>query len=82
MREVKSLDGDAPDLSGAPALDDWKVVCDGENAFLVGVVSGHPRIQDGRMTRTSLLVAMNRGKTWARTLSRFYRLYAPADDAG
>ncbi|PZQ19259.1 MAG: hypothetical protein DI565_02475 [Ancylobacter novellus] len=82
LREIEALGGGAPDLADAPALDHWRLVRDEESAFLIGIVTGHPRIADGRLTRTSQLVAMNRGRTWARTLSRFYRLYAPADDAG
>lgn len=42
--------------------------------MLQGVVSGHPHIKDGALVATSPLVVLAHDKTWARTLSRFYRL--------
>lgn len=61
------------DLEGAPLIDDWVVAGDAEPC-LIGRVTGHPTIRDGRLISTSLLLAISVQEGWARTLSRFYRL--------
>lgn len=65
------------DIAGAPVLDAWEygIV---PVRVLRGLVSGHPDIVDGRPARTSEVYLTDR-MTWARTLSRWYRLRAPAD---
>lgn len=42
---------------------------------LAGEVSGHPQLH-GSIT-TSALIVLDPGLTWARTMSRFYRLGSP-----
>jgi hypothetical protein len=42
----------------------------------MGYVSGHPRLAPGPIV-TSRLIALNRQDGWARTLSRWYRLFEP-----
>jgi hypothetical protein len=61
------------DLAGAPIIDLWKPAMRAGNA-LIGMVTGHPIIGDGRVTITSDLFAIDEHAGWARTWSRFYRL--------
>lgn len=66
----------AADLAGAPVLDGWD--CDVVAApILRGRVSGHPNIAENHGVRTSEVFLTDR-RTWARTLSRWYVLRAPA----
>lgn len=63
----------AADLSDAPVLREWGVMS--RSCFaLVGTVEGHPRIPDFRPAMTSEVFAIDKGKNWARTLNRYYRL--------
>ena len=68
-------------LAGAPLLSDWDFVetfATG-STVLVGSVTGHPILGSDRFCTTSVLVAINtREWSWARTLSRFYRLEKPS----
>jgi len=86
LNEARKLrDGHLPtedDLAGAPVLDDWSVSRllpesddDDDHYYLclVGVVSGHPRLPDGPV-RTSCLLVMDPANQWARTIGRYYRL--------
>lgn len=62
-----------------PLLDRWTV---GYRpvACLVGLSTGHPLLPgDGRQIATSDLMLMSQDRSWARTLSRWYRLGRPAD---
>jgi hypothetical protein len=62
----------------APFLDRWTV---GYRpvACLVGLSTGHPLLPgDGRQIATSDLMLMSQDRSWARTLSRWYRLGRPA----
>jgi hypothetical protein len=60
--------GDA-ELAGAPLLDDYSCMSDGENVFFLGHVTGHPRIPDGPCT-TSLVVAADRHmQSWIRAVN-------------
>ncbi|WP_447679771.1 DUF6634 family protein [Methylobacterium mesophilicum] len=67
------------DLAGAPVLDAWDygIV---PARVLIGTVTGHPDIADGRSARTSEVYLTDRS-TYARTLSRWYVLRAPAGAA-
>jgi hypothetical protein len=68
------------DLEAAPMIDQWSVRFDGDGRLfaLCGFIRSHPRIDDGRFATTSIIIAMDlRGLTWARTVSRFYRLGRP-----
>ncbi len=65
------------DLAEAPVLDAWRpdVVL---TRVLTGVAAGHPSVGDGRRIATSELWATD-GQTWARTLSRYWKLGSPAE---
>ncbi|GEO97870.1 hypothetical protein GCM10007887_01530 [Methylobacterium haplocladii] len=72
-------DYDAPtqiELDCAPRIEDWKSARR-EVRVVTGRVYGHPDIADGRPIVTSDLYASD-GTSWARTLSRYYRLGEPA----
>lgn len=80
LDDLGSLKGGSPGLDGAPSLSEWRVIRQDGYAFLTGTIEGHPRIRDGRFARTSILVALSSDRTWARTLSRYYRLLQSAAD--
>lgn len=65
--------GESPDLSDAPMIDAWGLAPAGDVVVLVGLVTGHPTIADGAIT-TSPVLSIADDRTWARTVSRFYRL--------
>ncbi len=72
-------DGHPPtpeELATAPVLDDW-VRTTRPVRILEGRSYGHPSIPSGRLVRTSEVYATD-GRTYARTLSRLYRLGTPA----
>ncbi|NBJ09422.1 hypothetical protein [Microvirga arsenatis] len=74
-------DGNPPtpeELATAPVLDDW-VRTTRPVRILEGRSYGHPSIPSGRLVRTSEVYATD-GRTYARTLSRLYRLGTPAQD--
>lgn len=64
------------DLRDAPVLEGWRIET-AKTRVLAGRVHGHPDFPAGRPVTTSDLYASD-GKAWARTLSRYYRLGAPA----
>jgi len=79
----RSLDlgvfGPAPaDLADAPILSSWIAIRDVEfgGAILVGTPAGHPTCV-GPLMRTSRLCGLDKGSTWARTATRWYRLANP-----
>lgn len=60
-----------------PMLEDWfpAIVPEKtEELALIGTVSGHPRLRDGRPIVTSNVVVLNVDAGLARTMSRWYRL--------
>lgn len=57
-----------------PVLESWGYSADGPVPLLVGVVSGHPKIPDGRTITTSPLFWIDERRRLARTRSRLYRL--------
>jgi len=68
--------GPSPDdLAAAPILNDWQAILMRSSCCLAGEVSGHPWL-NGSIT-TSALIVLDPGLTWARTMSRFYRLGTP-----
>ncbi len=68
--------GPSPDdLAAVPLLNDWQTILMRGSCCLAGEVSGHPRLQ-GSIT-TSALIVLDPDLTWARTMSRFYRLGSP-----
>ena len=72
------------ELADAPVLERWKPLMRAGDIALEGLVTGHPRLPGGEIV-TSPLVQLDRSLTWARTVSRYYRLGNPAghgDGAG
>jgi len=63
---------DPEELAQAPCLTGWALEA-GPNPCFIGVVTGHPRIPDGWI-HTSPVVWISADKTYARTVSRLYRL--------
>ena len=63
----------------APWLDRWTIAVR-PVPCLAGLSSGHPKLPgDNRLIGTSDLWLMANDWTWARTLSRWYRLGRPAE---
>ena len=67
------------DLKNAPTLSPWIAIRDPEygGAILVGMQTGHPTLR-GPLISTSRLCGIDASRTWARTVSRWYRLNDPA----
>lgn len=66
----------------APLLDRW-ILAKRTVPCLVGLSTGHPELAgENRPICTSDLWMLSRDHSWARTLSRWYRLGRPADRAG
>jgi hypothetical protein len=67
------------DLGDAPMLSSWIAIKDPQcgGAILVGLQTGHPFLK-GRLINTSRLCGIDPGQTWARTVTRWYRLYEQA----
>lgn len=67
----------AEELAAAPILDIWRpMLTQHRMAVLWGEVSGHPKLGRDLIT-TSRLVAIDRERGWARTVSRWYHLGTP-----
>lgn len=67
---------------GAPVLDRW-VVAMRTVPCLAGLSTGHPELAgENRLIGTSDLWLLSKDHTWARTLSRWYRLGRPAQNPG
>lgn len=63
----------------APILDRW-IIASTMVPCLAGLSTGHPRlIGENRLIGTSDLWLLSEDRSWARTLSRWYRLGRPAD---
>ncbi|WP_378950126.1 DUF6634 family protein [Mesorhizobium sp. ANAO-SY3R2] len=78
--------GDLPQvLAGgedAPILDRW-TLSHRPALCLAGLSTGHPRLAGvNRAIATSDVWLMSEDRTWARTLSRWYRLGRPAEQSG
>ncbi len=65
-------------LQNAPMLENWMPTLTAEGLHLVGQASDHP-IHGSRPVMTTQLWWADPEGTWARSLSRFYRLGHPAD---
>jgi hypothetical protein len=68
----------AEELANAPRLEQWHPALVGARLCLCGTVTGHPGLGTGPIT-TSMLMALSEDLTWARTVSRFYRLGRPLE---
>lgn len=66
----------AADLQTAPLLSGWALAEEPPFQRLVGVVSGHPTIENGWCT-TSVVLVIDPHRKWARTVSRLFRLGPP-----
>lgn len=66
----------------APILDRW-VFAMRTVPSLAGLSTGHPHlVGENRMIGTSDLWLLSTDHSWARTLSRWYRLGRPAENSG
>lgn len=78
VADMKALrDGSLPEeLAGVepPTLDRWAPAL-GHKLYLVGLSTGHPKlVGENRLISTSELMLVSEDHTYARTLSRWYRL--------
>lgn len=74
LRRIAADSGpSSADLRSAPLLDRWTIGFV-PAACLTGAVYGHPILGDKARVTTSQLVMLEPSKSWARTVSRFYRL--------
>jgi hypothetical protein len=65
-----------------PLLDHW-ILGNMLTPSLVGLATGHPALPGvNRAIATSPVLLMSDDMTWARTLSRWYRLGRPAERTG
>lgn len=66
----------------APVLDRW-VLSMRTVPCLAGLSTGHPKLAgENRLIGTSELWMLSKDRSWARTLSRWYRLGRPAQTPG
>lgn len=73
--EPQAMAGEGP----APILDRW-FLANRAVPCLIGLSTGHPTLVGAnRSIATSDVWLMSEEKTWARTLSRWYRLGRPAE---
>jgi Family of unknown function (DUF6634) len=78
----RGLRPEAMSVGEAPVLDRWVL---GQTIVpcLVGLSTGHPRLAgENRLIVTSDLWLLSEDRSWARTLSRWYRLGRPAARSG
>lgn len=64
---------DRAELALAPSFNAWQIRHDSRNLFLCGLVDSHLKF-DSALISSSPLIALSEDLTWARTVSRFYRL--------
>ncbi len=93
LRKLSCLVADMPAISNGvhpeeligaqtPLLDQW-ALARRPAPCLVGASTGHPKLVGcNRQIVTSDLWLRSGDLTWARTLSRWYRLGRPADEGG
>ena len=78
LRDLEAIrNGDGPSsaqLATAPLLSDWCLALAPDGLRLVGEVTGHPLLGTRTRVRTSPVYAVGPEFSFARTLSRFYRL--------
>jgi hypothetical protein len=79
------LEGAAPETivtHDPPLLDRW-ILGSALTPSLVGLSTGHPALPGtNRPIATSQVLLMSADMSWARTLSRWYRLGRPAERSG
>lgn len=69
-------------MTKAARIDDWAPLISrglrgGYVMTLVGKVSNHPAVADGKVTETSEICWLDRERRWARTRSRLWLLGEP-----
>ncbi len=79
LKDIRQSGGPSDaELANAPLLDNW-VPAKRLESCLSGNFDGHPIIRKGNFGITSQLWFVDSRFRFARTLSRYYRLGAPAD---
>lgn len=73
IRRVNAGEFDIQTIASAPVLEGYRTVI-GTAYALTGVVSGHPRLKDGKEIVTSQLFYANEELGICRTMNRWYRL--------
>lgn len=73
IRRVNAGAFDIRAVADAPLLEGYRVAI-GKAYALTGLVSGHPRLTDGKEVITSQLFYLNSEIGIARTMNRWYRL--------
>lgn len=73
IHRANAGDFDMIDMANTPLLEGYKAVI-GHAYALSGVVSGHPRLREGREIVTSQLFFLDSERGIARTMNRWYRL--------
>lgn len=81
LRRVESGEFGDIQIDKAPLLGNYRPVV-GQAFALKGIVSGHPRLADGRDIVTSQLFYLDEDRGLARTMNRWYRLYSSARSQG
>lgn len=77
LQRVEAGEFEKLPLAGAPLLENYRPVL-GNVFALSGIVTGHPRLRDGKEIVTSQLFYLNPELGIARTMSRWYRLSSGA----
>lgn len=73
IRRANAGEIEANAIANAPRLDSYRAVL-GRAYALSGIVSGHPRLADGREVVTSQLFFLDPDRGVARTINNWYRL--------
>jgi len=68
----------AEELAQAPLLENWTVALALSGPVLTGDVVNHPQLGSRKIATSPVWLLDPDSLAWARTLSRFYRLGAPA----
>ncbi|UYO55201.1 DUF6634 family protein [Rhodopseudomonas palustris] len=64
-------------IADAPIIDQYEFEQIPAFRILRGIVRGHPQLHDGDQISTTLVLAVDPGLRWARTLTGWYRLRTP-----
>ena len=73
IRRANAGEFEMKDIANAPLLDRYRAVL-GHAYALKGIVTGHPRLQDGKEIITSQLFYLDPDRGIARTMNNWYRL--------
>ena len=81
---VRIREGTGPivaELAAPPRLEDWSIAIAGGGPVLIGTVARHPILRERTIVTSGVWALDPHGPVWARTLSRWYALGAPAKAA-